>query len=93
MAVIWNGVKTEFFKTSRGLWHGDPLSPFLFVIYLKRLSMLINKAICDNVWKTFDVCREGPSIPHFLFVDDLLLFARANRSLYSIFLVPPQLQI
>lgn len=40
--------------------------------------MLINKAISENRWKTFDVCRRGPKIPHLMFVNDLLIFAKAN---------------
>lgn len=78
MSVLWNGEKTDFFHTSRGLRQGDPLSPFLFVIYVERLSMLVNKAVSDNRWKFFDVCRRGPKIPHLMFADDLLLFAKTN---------------
>lgn len=68
----------RFFQNFSRVAQGDPLSPFLFVIYLERLSMQINRAVSDNIWKTIDVCRGGPSIPHLLFADDLLLFARAN---------------
>lgn len=41
MSLLWNGEKITPFKLTRGIRQGGPLFPFLFVIYLERLSMLI----------------------------------------------------
>ena len=41
-SVIINGAPQGFFKSSRGLRQGDPISPALFVISVEALSHLLN---------------------------------------------------
>ena len=42
--VLINGSPTSFFKSTRGLRHGRPLSPLLFLLMIEGLSILISKA-------------------------------------------------
>lgn len=56
---------------------GDPLSPFLFVLYLERLSITIDKSVAAKKLQPPSVCRARPRVSHLLFADDVLLFAKA----------------
>ena len=43
--VLWNGEKTQYFKPSKCICQGDPLSPYLFVLCMERLGHVINKSV------------------------------------------------
>ncbi|CAL1361047.1 unnamed protein product [Linum trigynum] len=47
-SVFMNGTSYGFFKPSRGLHQGDPLSPLLFVICTEGFAALIRKAISEG---------------------------------------------
>ncbi|KAK4274538.1 hypothetical protein QN277_017742 [Acacia crassicarpa] len=78
--VLWNGSQTEFFKPSRGLRQGDPISPLLFVLCMDRLSHVICDAVEDGRWRPIRVSNSGPNVSHLMFADDLLLFGVASES-------------
>ncbi|CAJ2657953.1 unnamed protein product [Trifolium pratense] len=76
--ILWNGNKTDSFTPTRGIRQGDPLSPYLFVICMDRLSHIIADHVEANYWKPMRAGRSGPKISHLIFADDLLLFAEAS---------------
>ncbi|XP_061969939.1 uncharacterized protein LOC133692808 [Populus nigra] len=78
LSVLWNGKISEIFTSTRGIRQGDPLSPYILVLCLERLSQLIQKAVDAGSWRPFGVNREGPNILHLFFADDILLFAEAT---------------
>ena len=78
MNVLQNGTKTEEFKPSRGIRQGDPLSPYLFVLCMDKLSHIIEEKAKSGNQKPIKAGRKGPSITHLMFADDLLLFAEAS---------------
>ena len=45
--VCNNGVHLDYFTLERGVWEGDPLSPYIFITVLELLS--INLRINDNI--------------------------------------------
>ncbi|KAK7245383.1 hypothetical protein RIF29_40223 [Crotalaria pallida] len=76
--LLWNGEKTDSFLPSRGVRQGDPLSPFLFVICMDKLSHMITEAVNERKWKPIKAGRHGPLISHLMFADDLLVFEEAS---------------
>lgn len=45
MSVLVNGNPIVNFEVGMGLWKGDPLSPFLFVIIVEGLTYLVKKTL------------------------------------------------
>jgi hypothetical protein len=76
--VKWNGDRAEYFHPQRGIRQGDPISPYLFVICMDKLSHLITHCVQEGEWKPMRAGRNGPLISHLMFADDLILFAEAN---------------
>ncbi|KAK9169574.1 hypothetical protein Syun_001714 [Stephania yunnanensis] len=76
--LLWNGNVSESFIPSRGVRQGDPISPYIFVLCMERLSHAIMEAVNQGDWiaPTFgpEVC-----ISHLFFADDLILFAEATE--------------
>ena len=81
--ILFNGSSTGFFRSSRGLRQGDPLSPYLFVIGMEALSGLLKCAVEGNF---ISGCRFGGRdgrelvVSHLLYADDTVLFCEANLS-------------
>lgn len=78
--ILWNGEPTAAFKAPRGLRQGDPLSPYLFVLYLERLGHMIYGKVNKGFWKPITLSRGGPSFSHLCFADNLILLAKADSS-------------
>ncbi|XP_072064218.1 uncharacterized protein [Arachis hypogaea] len=78
MRIFWNGDALNEFQPSRGIRQGDPLSPYIFVLCMERLSHLINDAVSMGFWKPIRLSREAPELSHLYFADDLILFSEAS---------------
>lgn len=76
--VCVNGELSSTFKASRGIRQGDPLSPYLFVLCMEKLSHLIHAAVGAGKWKPVKASGYGPPISHLFFADDLILFSKAS---------------
>ena len=80
-SILVYGSPAGFFQNSRGLRHGDPLSPYLFVIGMEALSRLLDRAVDNYLSGSKIADRDGVRsvISHLLYADDTLLFCGANK--------------
>ena len=77
-SILVNGSPKGYFKSSRGLRQGDPLSPMLFDIVAKALHALLEKAKHKNLVKGFAVENANIEVTHLQFADDTILFCGAS---------------
>ena len=67
MNILWNGEVTEEFFSGRGIRQGDPLSPYIFVLCIERLSHGISQAVGDGSWKPIRLAKHGTPLTHLFF--------------------------
>jgi len=75
-SVRINGVLSDFFRPTRGIRQGDPISPYLFLLCAEGLSCLL-KAV-GHLSKGVRVGVHSPWISHLLFADDCIVFSEAS---------------
>ena len=73
-----NGKPSGHIIPSKRLHQGDPLSPYLFLIYAEGLSALIKKVVADGLLEGISVCKGGLCLSHLFFADDSLIFCKAT---------------
>lgn len=73
-SVLVNGEPHGLFQPNRGLCQGDPLSPYLSLLYTESLHFLIKQAENAGSIRGVSLCKDGPKVSHLFFADDSLLF-------------------
>ena len=77
LSILINGTPHGYFPCSRGVRQGDPLSPLLFVLAEDYLSRYFIQQIERGAIIPMTSTRKERAPFHYLFADDVLLFARA----------------
>lgn len=77
-SILMNGTSKGFFKATRGLRQGDPLSPFLFSLVADGLCAIFRKA--EEVWlvEDFVIGDDRIMMSHIQFADDTILFLKVE---------------
>lgn len=78
-SVRVNGVLYDVFRPTRGIWQGDPISPYLFLLCAEGLSCLLKAVGPVDLSKGVRVGVHSPWIPHLLFADDCIIFSEASQ--------------
>uniref|UniRef100_A0A803LLL4 Uncharacterized protein n=1 Tax=Chenopodium quinoa TaxID=63459 RepID=A0A803LLL4_CHEQI len=77
ISILWNGEITEEFTPSRGIRQGNPLSSYIFVLCLERLSLMIEHKFSLGLWSPIKIDKDI-NISHLFYADDVFLFAKAS---------------
>ena len=83
-SILFNGEVLEPIYPSRGTRQEDPLSPYLFILCMEYLGQLIVEKCNAKLWQPVKTSGSGSAFSHLFFVDDLVLFARADATNCSI---------
>lgn len=79
-SVLVNGEPRGYLSPTRGLRQGDPLSPYLFLLFFEGFSALLEVKAVSSALHGIQICVNAPIIHHLLFADDSILYARASSS-------------
>lgn len=77
--VLVNGIPGDQFRSSRGIRQGDPLSPYLFILYAELLARLLSSAVVGPGKPIgVPIGKSGVRVPFLTFADDTMIFAKAS---------------
>jgi hypothetical protein len=75
--VTVNGVPGRCIKHARGLRQGDPISPMLFNCGMEALTVLMNRAVGENLLSPLVGCSVMQRL--LIYADDVVLFVRPSK--------------
>jgi hypothetical protein len=78
-SVIINGQSYENFTSSRGVRQGCPISPYLFVLAINKLSIQLQHSLAQTNLNGITLGPDCPPIHSLLFADDLLICGNATE--------------
>ncbi|OWM67701.1 hypothetical protein CDL15_Pgr019202 [Punica granatum] len=79
-SILINDSPYGYFQPERGKCQGDPISPYLFVLATEELFGFFYRAIANKERRGIRISRDGLTISHLMFIDDLLVLTRASLS-------------
>ncbi|XP_039145745.1 uncharacterized protein LOC120282984 [Dioscorea cayenensis subsp. rotundata] len=79
-SLLINKQPSGWFKSTRGLRQGDPLSSYLFILAAQNLTALLNFAMRQNMIPSFNSALRH-NFNHLMYADDLILISLASRKI------------
>nr|XP_016466901.1 PREDICTED: uncharacterized protein LOC107789578 [Nicotiana tabacum] len=79
-SILINGQDHGFFKSSRGVKQGDPISPTLFILVAEALSRGLNALHTNLYFCGFGMPKWSPKINHLAYVDDMIIFSSSDET-------------
>nr|XP_009757417.1 PREDICTED: uncharacterized protein LOC104210257 [Nicotiana sylvestris] len=79
-SVLINGQPHGFFKSTRGIKQGDPLSPTLFILTAEALSRGLNVLHNNLYFCGFGLPKWSPKINHLAYADDTVIFSSLDET-------------
>nr|XP_018625123.1 uncharacterized mitochondrial protein AtMg01250-like [Nicotiana tomentosiformis] len=79
-SVLINGQPYGFFKSTRRVKQGDPLSPALFIPAAEALSRGLNALHLDLYFCGFELPKWSPKINHLAYADDTIIFSSSDAT-------------
>lgn len=76
--ILLNGHISGSFIPQRGVWQGDPLSSYIFLLCSNVLSCMLQKLEDEGKIKGIQFAHRGPRINHLMYADDTILFFEAT---------------
>jgi hypothetical protein len=73
-----------FFKSSRGVHQGDPLSSLLFIVAQELLGRGLNSLLSSSTFIPYSVPQRCLLISHLSFANDTIIFAIASSKTLSV---------
>ncbi|GJR41813.1 RNA-directed DNA polymerase, eukaryota [Tanacetum coccineum] len=78
-SVLVNGSPTPEFQFFKGLKHGDPLSPFLFLLIMEILHLSIQRVVDAGLFKGISICS-SIQLSHLFYVDDAIFMGQWSET-------------
>ena len=80
-SILINNSLEGKFMPSRGIRQGDPLSSYIFILYVEFLGReLVKHAENPKNYLGIPTHENGPRIPFLMFADDRIIFAKASQN-------------
>ncbi|XP_075099497.1 uncharacterized protein LOC142176265 [Nicotiana tabacum] len=79
-SILINGQAHGFFKSSRGIKQGDPVSPTLFILAAEALSRGLNALHTNLYFCGFGMPKWIPKINHLAYADDMIIFSSSDET-------------
>ncbi|XP_075106782.1 uncharacterized protein LOC142179805 [Nicotiana tabacum] len=77
-SMLINGQASWFFKSSKGVKQGDPLSPTLFIMSAEVLSRSLNNLFLYKNFKGFGIPKWTDPLNHLAYADDTIIFSSVD---------------